>query len=66
MVFQGSDTEKASKALHEMLLDDPAWSSLTAVKEGRFHMLEKELYNQKPNRRWGEAYLKLANILYGE
>ena len=66
VVFQGSDTEKASKALHEMLLDDPAWSSLTAVKEGRFHMLEKELYNQKPNRRWGEAYLKLANILYGE
>ncbi len=66
VVFQGSDTAKAEQALHEMLLDDPAWAGLSAVKEGRFFMLEKELYNQKPNRRWGEAYLKLANILYGK
>ncbi len=37
---------------------------LKAVQEGRFYTLEHELYNLKPNARWGEAYEKLADILY--
>ena len=35
-------------------------------KNGRYFLLEKELYNLKPNARWGEAYQKLADILYGK
>ena len=46
------------------VLSNPAWGGLTAVREGRFHTLEHELYNLKPNARWGEAYEKLADILY--
>ena len=34
-----------------------------AVKEGRWHHLEKRLYNLKPNHRWGEAYQELEDIL---
>ncbi len=63
-VLQGSDTRKAQKSLEEALLSNPAWQSLTAVQEGRFIILDQKLYNLKPNARWGEAYEKLADILY--
>ena len=64
VVIQGSDPSGGQAILEQTLLNDPAWESLTAVREGRFHLMEDELYNQKPNARWGEAYEKLADILY--
>lgn len=63
-VLQGADSTAAQQTLETTLLSNPAWQSLTAVKEGRFHVLEHRLYNLKPNARWGEAYEQLANILY--
>lgn len=33
-------------------------------KNNRYYVLDKSLYNFKPNERWGEAYQKLADILY--
>lgn len=63
---QGNDAQAVLGNVEETLLGNPAWNQLTAVKEGRYIMLEKELYNLKPNARWGEAYQKLADILYGE
>ena len=65
-VLQGSDPTEAQETLERTLLTNPAWQELTAVKEGRFFVLDDELYNLKPNARWGEAYEKLAGILYGE
>jgi iron complex transport system substrate-binding protein len=61
---QGTDTEAIEANIQETLLSNPAWSSLDAVNEGRYFMLEKELYNLKPNARWGEAYEKLEEIIY--
>lgn len=66
VVLQGSDPADAQEALERSLLSNPAWSSLRAVREGRFHTLDHALYNLKPNARWGEAYEKLARILYPE
>ena len=63
-VLQGADPTDAARTLEATLLSNPAWQSLTAVKEGRFHVLEHRLYNLKPNAKWGEAYENLANILY--
>ena len=63
-VLQGSDPTDAMATLEQTLLSNPAWGGLTAVREGRFHTLEHELYNLKPNARWGDAYEKLADILY--
>ncbi len=63
-VLQGADSTAAQKTLEATLLSNPAWQNLTAVREGRFHVLEHRLYNLKPNARWGEAYEKLADILY--
>lgn len=64
VALQGADPAKAMATLEAGLLSNPAWETLTAVKEGRFHTMEHALYNLKPNARWGEAYEKLADILY--
>lgn len=63
-VLQGADKSKAQAVLENTLLSHPAWSGLRAVEEGRFYILDPTLYNLKPNARWGEAYEKLADILY--
>lgn len=64
VVFQGSDQAAAQKTLEAALTANPAWETLTAVQNGRYHLMEKELYHLKPNARWGEAYRKVADILY--
>lgn len=58
--------EQTGAAYMESLLSDPVWSTLTAVQEGRVHMLPKELFQYKPNARWDEAYEYLIDLLYGE
>lgn len=62
-ILQGSDPTDAQRTLDETLLSNPAWQSLTAVKEGRFFVLDDQLYNLKPNARWGDAYEQLADLL---
>lgn len=63
---QGEDKEAALANVADLLSNHPAWAQLTAVRDGHYYEIEKELYNSKPNARWGEAYEKLADILYGE
>lgn len=63
-VLQGTDKDKSRAMLESTLLSNPAWRGLRAVEEGRFYTLDPTLYNLKPNGRWGEAYEKLADILY--
>ncbi len=64
VTFQGNNQEAAMQNVEEMLLSNPAWASLRAVKEGNYHLLDKRLYNLKPNAKWGQAYEGLADILY--
>ena len=66
VIIQGTDTTDAELLLDTTLLSNPAWDSLTAVQEGRYYVMDQRLYNVKPNARWGEAYEKLADILYPE
>ena len=63
---QGSDTEAALANVEELLTSNPAWDSLSAVQNGNYYVIDKALYNSKPNARWGEAYEKLAVIIYPE
>ena len=63
---QGTDKEAALANIEETFTSNPAWQSLTAVKEGRYYVLDPYLYNLKPNERWGESYEKMADILYPE
>lgn len=66
VTMQGNDTDAAMQNVEDMLLSNPAWNSLTAVKNGHYYVLDKRLYNLKPNAKWGEAYEQLADILYPE
>lgn len=63
IVQQGDDTDAARENLERFFSENPAWASLTAVREGRVFQLDKGLYNLKPNARWGEAYLALEALL---
>lgn len=63
---QGDDTEAALANVEALLKTNPAWASLTAVKNGNYYEIDKALYNSKPNARWGEAYKILVDILYPE
>ena len=64
--FTTMGDETAGQAYMDSLLADPVWQTLTAVKEGQVHQLPKELFQYKPNARWGEAYAYLIELLYGE
>lgn len=63
VVTMGNDTEKAKNTLEKMIGDNPAWSTLDAVRSGRLHIMDKKLFNLKPNARFAEAYETLADIL---
>ena len=60
VVTMGSDTEAAKQSLENLIKENPAWSTLEAVKEDRLHVMDKSLFNLKPNARWAESY----EILY--
>lgn len=56
--------EDAAKAYMDGVLQEEAWQHLDAVQEGRYAYLPKDLFQFKPNKRWGEAYQYLADLLY--
>ena len=60
VVTMGSDTAAAERSLENMMKENPAWGTLEAVKGGRLHVMDKTLFNLKPNDRWAESY----EILY--
>lgn len=62
-VRRGDNVEGMYEYVRSVLTDDPAWASLTAAKNDRVFFMEKNLYNLKPNHRWGEAYEKAEEIL---
>ena len=57
--------EAAAVAYVEDLFASPTYQALTAVREGRYYFLPKELFQYKPNARWDRAYSYLAELLYG-
>ena len=57
--------EDAAKEYMNSLLETKEWAALSAVKNGNVHYLPKELFQYKPNARWGEAYRYLIDILKG-
>lgn len=63
IVQMGDDAESAKKNIDTMLYENPAWRSLTSVKEGRVHFMDKRLFSLRPNARWGESYEILTDIL---
>lgn len=66
ILFTTMGDESAGAAYMDSLVSDPVWQTLTAVRTGNVHQLPKELFQYKPNARWGEAYAYLIKLLYGD
>lgn len=43
---------------------NPVWEALSAVKNNRVYYMDDMLFHIKPNKRFSEAYLKLAQVMY--
>lgn len=63
VVTMGNDTEAANASLDRMMAENPAWGTLSAVREGRLYRMDKKLFNLKPNARWAEAYQTLYETI---
>lgn len=61
----GLDSEAAMATLRATLLDNPAWNTLTAVREGRYVVLDPLLFHYRPNERWAKAYDEIVSLMYG-
>lgn len=64
MVPMGANEDAAAAYMAEHFESNPAWAGLTAVQNGRYEMLPKELFHYKPNARWADSYAYLARVLY--
>ncbi|MBQ6933891.1 MAG: ABC transporter substrate-binding protein [Clostridia bacterium] len=60
------DDSKALAYLRDNLESNEAWKGLSAVKNGNFVQLPKEMFHYKPNAEWGNAYQYIYDIIYGE
>lgn len=63
VVTMGEDTQKAMDNLTAMMDENPAWGSLEAVREDRLYVMDRKLFNNKPNAKWAQAYEELSKIL---
>ena len=66
VVTMGNDTQKALENLNRMMDENPAWGALRAVTENRLHIMDRKLFNIKPNENWAESYETLCEILLAQ
>ncbi|TJX13526.1 ABC transporter substrate-binding protein [Tissierella creatinini] len=66
VITMGSDMEKVQDKIKADAESNPAWASLSAVKNNKYIFLPKELFTYKANERYAEAYEYVAKILYPE
>ena len=65
MVLQGTSAAAAEESLTAVLTGNPAWNTLSAVREGRFYVLDRDLFHYHPNARWAESYAFMLEVLEG-
>ena len=61
-VSMGDETA-ARNNLTKTMEENPAWGRLDAVAQNRLHIMDKRLFNLKPNSSWAKAYEQLTKIL---
>ena len=65
VINQRGDKGATEEQLNEIVGGNPVWESIPAVQNGII-FLEKGLFHNKPNHRYQEAYMIMAQILYPE
>lgn len=64
-ITMGSE-DVALQYLRDNAENNPAWRDLSAVRNGNYHILPKNLFHYKPNNRWSESYEYLAKLVFPE
>lgn len=59
-----SSEEEARTNMETLFGDSPVWESLDAVKNDKVYYMPKNLFHNRPNQQYGEAYREMAKILY--
>lgn len=65
-IIPQGDEGKAMESFAVALSSHDVWGELQAVKNGRVYNLPKDLFQYKPNARWGEAYAYALKVLTEE
>lgn len=65
IVTMGNDSQSTINSLQKTIYENPSWQALDAVKNNRVHIMDKRLFNLKPNKNWAEAYEELIKIFIG-
>ena len=65
-VVPRGDEAKALASFDELFSGQPAWESLSAVQNGNYYLLPKDLFGLKPNDRWAESYETAYEFIYGK
>ena len=60
----GDDEIGMQQYLNDHFGEDPRWTELSAVKNGRAHVVDKKLFQFKPNAKWAEAYQAVVDYLF--
>ena len=63
IVTMGSNPDAAEAAIRNLIEENPAWGELAAVQNDRLHLMDRSLFNLKPNARWAQAYEILLEAL---
>ena len=64
IVYMGTATNKIENNLKSSLYDKEFYPLLNAVKNDKVYILDKKLFNNKPNEKWAQAYQILFDYLY--
>ena len=64
--FSAMGKEENARAYMDGLLATAPWQTLTAVREGCYTYLPKELFQYKPCDEWATAYATLYELLYSQ
>ncbi|MBR4777523.1 MAG: ABC transporter substrate-binding protein [Lachnospiraceae bacterium] len=65
-VVPRGNEQKAIDSFDELFRSQPAWESLSAVKNGNYYLLSKDLFGLKPNDKWAESYRQAFDLIYTE
>ena len=60
------DESASEQNLRRAILENSVWQSVDAVREGRLHLMDRRLFNLKPNLKWADSYEKIYSIMLGE
>lgn len=63
-VVSRGDEAKAMASFEELFTSDSSWETLSAVKNGDYYLLSKDLFGLKPNNRWAESYGEAYKLIY--